>query len=83
MLKEKIENIKVFACEHRAVITAVVVGGSAFLIGFKVGETSATLRMGSGLEDFHREGFIRFFNPSTAKEVDILEAGKLIHDYIA
>ena len=39
MLKEKIENIKVFACEHRAVITA--------------------------------------------NEVDILEACKLIHDYIA
>lgn len=83
MLKEKIENIKDFACEHRAVITAVVVGGITFLIGFKYGETSATLRMGLGLEDFHRKGFIRFFNPSTANEVDILEVNKLLRDYMA
>ena len=57
-----------------AIISGVVVG--SFILGEKYSQLTSAI----GLEKFHKDGYIKLWDPSTNTEVTIEESIKLIKD---
>ncbi len=50
-------------------------------LGYLIANTISNRKMAAGLAKFHKDGFLKFYNPSTGLEVNEKEVCDLIGDF--
>lgn len=83
-MKEKMNETKVWLKEHKNEIAKeamdIVKITACLGIGYFMGSKITELQIGYGLDRVHRDGLVKFFNPSTGLEVSMQEINKIMSD---
>jgi hypothetical protein len=78
-MANKAQKLKTWIKDHEVEIkkTLKTIGVGAILgfgLGYITGDKITTTKIGNGYARFHMDGLIKYFDPSTGKEIDIMEA---------
>ena len=86
-MEEKLEKAKEWVKENKKEVLMAVVTGISVMAGVKiyrhgisVGTDRAVIAMARGLSDYHKDGYLKFFDPEQAKEISSEEMLEIIRE---